>query len=165
MKEKDILDLSDFPQLTDKQKRKRIDEVTQYLWDNIWVEIESKKNIIEEVINLSEQIDYTIGIAFSTLNLAVYYDIQSSPQALPLFKNAHSLYKSINDTKGILQSLNGIASAYTNAGLFDKALDYYWDIVNKAELKEYEEQLATAYHNIAVVYVGLKITIWQNLYF
>ncbi len=151
----EILDLSDFDQLSDNKKRERIDDVNQYLWDNIWSEIENKKEISEEVIKYSEQLDYTEGAAFSILHMAVYYSIRKSPEDLPHFKIALKLYQSINDSKGILRCLNGLGVAYKQAKLYNKALEYYSEVAFLAKKENDQNMLSAAYDNISSVYIEL----------
>ncbi len=152
----DIPDLSDFSELSGDAKKQRIDDMNNYLWDNNWSEIEKKKEIILEVIEFSEQINYIEGLAFSTLILGVFFCNKESIEAIPYLNRSLTLYQSIRDSTGTIRCKNNLGNIYRYAGLFDKSLDYYQEAASLAEETGNLYYQAMTCINIGMVYSDLK---------
>ncbi len=150
-----IPDLSDFSKLSREAQKKRIDKVNNFLWDNIYKKLENREELIQQTTSLSEGINYTEGIAFASLNMGGFLNLQKSADALPYINRALNLFKKTKNIRGIIRALNNMGFAYSNVALYEKALDYYENVVDLAEKEGDNFLLSTAYHNLGDVSLDL----------
>ncbi len=148
-------DLSNFSELSDELKKKRIDKVNNFLWDNIYKQLENREKLIKEAVNLSECINYSEGIAFASLNMGGFLNLQKSSEALPYINRALNLFKETENILGIIKALNNLGFAYSNVALYDKALDYYEHAADLSEKEGDEFLLSVAYNNLGDISLEL----------
>ena len=113
-----------------------IDRTNSRIWENLGTDLEDEVARTDEIINLSRKISYKRGIADAYLNRGwCHSELLNLEEAQQDFKNALSYYTELDSDEGIMKSLNGIGSAYIEAGFHEKALEYY--------LKAYELSVKT----------------------
>ena len=146
---KKIPGMADIKKLSGNEQKKQIDEINEFIYTNIFNDLEDPKEAAQTLLDISKKLDYKRGIAFSELNLGNYYCSLSSPEGLNHLNHSLILFEELGDSLGILRSLNNLGSTYKDAGLYDKALDYRQKTLTLAQKTGNKEYQAGAYANLA----------------
>jgi len=103
-----------------------IDELNRKVWNEMLSRPEESLATANNVLSLSEAEGYRKGRADALLNIGwcEHYLTQSGP-ALRSFQQALDSYTDLDDSLGIIKTLNAFGTAYFNLGRYDRAMDFY----------------------------------------
>ena len=112
-----------------------------------------------EAKDLSEQLQYTAGLAFAQKNIGmVYYNQTKYVETIEHWTQSYLLFDSIGDKINEALLLNNIGSVYMNQGDDPKALEYYFKSLQIAEQSHDDHKKAMALGNIGTIYSNNKFT-------
>lgn len=115
---------------------------------------ELSKSYLEQGIILSEQLNYTYGIARSYYLLGESYrNLGEYPQAISNLTQAVDAARSFADSTEILiKTYNALGLTFWNMGDHHQALSYYFNSRKMAEKTNDMLSLARIYNNIGIIY-------------
>lgn len=154
------------PQFTDSlidvlENHQSLDTIRAELLNTIGFEtyttdLELTKKYAEELLELSEQINYEIGIMKSYNLMGIYYDFKGQyNSALEYYKLSLRMAEQLHDISGISAGLNNMGMIYEVLGNYPQALHYYQKSLNiDIEEKDFEG-IANSYNNIGNLYENL----------
>jgi len=149
-----LADQKKFFQIEDEIIKQKIEILLQK--GNIYLKqgkLKQALEILNESKELSEEIDYKYGLAYSLYMMGDAKDYQGFlVLAMDLFKKSLKLFREIDHTRGIAISLNRLGNTYDFLGELDTALYYYtasYDV-----FQELNDELGKArqMNNIGIVY-------------
>jgi len=109
-----------------KSKEQKADLYNEIAFEYIYIKFDSIKPNAEKAIELSNKIDYPVGVAGAQKNLAVYYFFLGDRKKS--FENIYSsirIFKREKDSVGIASAYNNLATLYKNFGSSKDALKAY----------------------------------------
>lgn len=107
-------------------------------------------------IQLSQPLDFKIGIIKAYNNIGIVYDITGKyDSALVNYNLSLSLSKKLNIKKQIANTLNNIGLVYWNKGEFDNALNHYLQSLKLFEEINNKKGVANTLSNIGLIYNDL----------
>ncbi len=108
---------------------------------------------IEQIIPLSEKLDFKIGLANAYATKGLLYQYQGDyPKALKNLLNSQEIFEKINSQKGIAYSLNNIGSIYVDMKDYTKALEYFDKTLALKKSLGDKKGIASTYNNIGIIY-------------
>jgi len=75
--------------------------------------------------------------------------------ATPYFVQSHAIYKSLNDSLGLANVLNGLGVMYMRQSMYDSAVIKYHELIGIGEQKGFEEILGKGYLNLGISYLEM----------
>lgn len=107
-------------------REQEIDELNVKVWKEMLSKPEESLGTAKKVLSLSETEGYGKGRADALLNIGwcEHYLTQPGP-ALRSFQQALDAYTDLEDSLGVIKTLNAFGTAYYNLGRYDRAMDFY----------------------------------------
>ena len=108
-------------------------------------------SISEQANELSENIGFKSGVAYSLKNIGMGYYFQSDyVEALFYWQRAKTKFEEINDVVGISNMLSNLGAIYSDQGAYLKALELNLQSLKLAEQAEDTLRIATALLNLSI---------------
>lgn len=131
----------------------RVDSLNNAALKLYTIDIDKLKVNAEEAYAIADAIGYVKGKARSVNLIGVYhYQKPDYPKALDYYRQSASLYRGIDDDKGIVNCLNNIGVVYMYQGIYSKALDYFHESLKIFEELGNKRGAAKSYNNIGNIY-------------
>jgi len=130
------------------------------------VDINKTYSYAQDAYDRSEKINYKKGLVNSLIYLALYYD--STGDRLKSIENNNrslEIAKSINEDKSIVAISNNLGYSYYNLGLYDRALELYFEALPYAEENEQDYMNVLILENISNVFLALGDTEKERIYY
>jgi len=130
------------------------------------VDINKTFSYAQEAYDRSEKINYKKGLVNSLIYLALYYD-STGDRLKSIEHNNKSLEiaKSINGDRHIVAISNNLGYNYYNLGLYDRALELYFEALPYAEENEQDYMNVLILENISNVFLALGDVEKENIYY
>src|SRR5690554_5652747 len=133
------------------------------IWEYLWTNPRKSITLADELIQMSDEIDYQIGVAVGNSSKGTAYYYLSQYDSSLLFHNISlDISTQINDKVGIATSYNNIGMVYTAQSKYEEAL-LVW--LKSIEIKEElllaeptasnQNRLASAYGNIGSLFSNM----------
>jgi len=130
------------------------------------IDIDKTYSYAQDAYDRSEKINYKKGLVNSLIYLALYYD-STGDRLMSIEYNKRSLEiaKSINEDKSIVAISNNLGYNYYNLGLYDRALELYFEALPYAEENEQDYMNVLILENISNVFLALGDAEKENIYY
>lgn len=112
-----------------------------------------------QLIKISKENNYKLGLAMGYGNLAMYYNCTGNyQQSIENYQLSEKIKIEINDESGLAVTYNNQSLVYTNMGKYEKAIELLQkSLIIKEKLKDIYN-IAVIYNNIANLYISLNNT-------
>jgi len=134
------------------------------IWEYFWIDPNVSVKLSNELIEISEEINYIIGKANGNSNkgLAFFY-LTDYDSSLYYHQVALRIRKEVKDQIGIAVSYNNIGITYTAQNKFEEALEVWLksikikeQLLEKDASEERQNSLASAYGNIGSLFSDME---------
>lgn len=123
-----------------------------YIYE-FWGQRDSALLLLENVLSISEKIDYTEGVARASMGIGnLYYGLDNWEKALGFYKKALQAAQKINNVRGIGIIRLNIGMIYIETGDNDRAEQNIIQAIEMLKQSESFIQLALAYDDLAIIY-------------
>ncbi len=113
---------------------------------------DSANVFIQQALTLSEKLHWVKGKANALYNSGIYYSSSGNyPEALKNHYSSLSLYKTIDDKKGVARNYNSFATVYIRQGNYPDALEYLDSALKIYNVIGDKAGEANCYNNIGVI--------------
>lgn len=122
-------------------------------WEYRRSDPEKALNYAFQSLQLSESINYTVGIANSKYQLGIIKKIQGDfLEASEIFQDAIAYFNKIHDTIGIVGCYTDLGDIYNRQNNYEKALVYFNEARKLAVLTGNKEKLSRIYSKLGGIY-------------
>jgi tetratricopeptide (TPR) repeat protein len=121
-------------------------------------DITSSQKYVEDALELSNQLNYTSGIAESQFALAQVFRRLNQPKiALQYYSDAQKSFIKLGEKDKIASIYNDVGVIYKNQGLYKRSREYYEQALKIYQEIDDNQGVSDIYSNIGVVYSILLI--------
>ena len=107
----------------------------------------------EEIISLSEKLNFKLGLANAYGTKGLLYQYQGDyPKALKNLLKSQELFESMENKKGVSYALNNIGSIYVDMKDYPKAIEYFNKTLALKKALGDKKGIANTYNNMGIIY-------------
>jgi len=130
------------------------------------IDINKSYSYAKDAYDRSEKINYKKGLVNSLIYMALYYN-RTGDRLMSIEHNNRSLEiaKSINEDRSIFAISNNLGYNYYNLGLYDRALELYFEALPYAEENEQDYMNVLILENISNVFLALGDAEKEDIYY
>jgi len=130
------------------------------------IDINKTYSYAQEAYDRSEKINYQKGLTLSLINLALYYDnIGDRLMSIEYNNRSLEIVKSLNQIGLIGTISNNLGYSYYNLGLYDRALELYFEALPYTEGNGDDHMNVLILENISNVFLALGDLDKENIYY
>ena len=145
-------------QIKSAEGKDKADLLNKAFWNYIYSQPEYALPFVQQALELSRKIEYTVGEIDGLNRIGVYYDVTGKyDSAIYFYEQSLQLAYAVDNKKKIAGGLNNIGLAYWHIGDYQRSLEHYLRSLPYFKAADDLHGLGSAYNNIGLIYKD-----WRN---